>query len=143
MTLAEVLWAKGSPLEEEEIWALLYLATMQLLEDLHKGEVSYMKYVLIVLTAGNPILSYFSFFELWGFFCVVLVLVFWVFLFVYFSLEIKNSNGNNSMLITKIRNLSVLLGLHADCSAYIRDLTHLVYFMVVVFGFCLFWFFFP
>ncbi|NXO73989.1 FRPD2 protein, partial [Phainopepla nitens] len=36
VTLAEVLWAKGSPLEEEEIWALLYLSTMQLLEDLHK-----------------------------------------------------------------------------------------------------------
>ncbi|KFW61000.1 FERM and PDZ domain-containing protein 2, partial [Pygoscelis adeliae] len=36
VTLAEVLWAKGSPLEEEEIWALLYLATVQLLEDLHK-----------------------------------------------------------------------------------------------------------
>ncbi|NWW73196.1 FRPD2 protein, partial [Climacteris rufus] len=36
VTLAEVLWAKGSPLEEEEIWALLHLSTMQLLEDLHK-----------------------------------------------------------------------------------------------------------
>ncbi|XP_059677315.1 FERM and PDZ domain-containing protein 2 [Gavia stellata] len=36
VTLAEVLWAKGSPLEEEEVWALLYLATVQLLEDLHK-----------------------------------------------------------------------------------------------------------
>ncbi|NXK51579.1 FRPD2 protein, partial [Chauna torquata] len=36
VTLAEVLWAKGSPLEEEDIWALLYLATLQLLEDLHK-----------------------------------------------------------------------------------------------------------
>ncbi|NXF03789.1 FRPD2 protein, partial [Smithornis capensis] len=36
VTLAEVLWAKGKPLEEEEIWALLYLSTMQLLEDLHK-----------------------------------------------------------------------------------------------------------
>ncbi|NXF41222.1 FRPD2 protein, partial [Nyctibius bracteatus] len=36
VTLAEVLWAKGSPLEEEEIWALLYLATVQLLEELHK-----------------------------------------------------------------------------------------------------------
>ncbi|XP_071668064.1 FERM and PDZ domain-containing protein 2 isoform X3 [Patagioenas fasciata] len=36
VTLAEVLWAKGSPLEEEEIWALLYLATVQLLEDLHR-----------------------------------------------------------------------------------------------------------
>ncbi|KFQ50910.1 FERM and PDZ domain-containing protein 2, partial [Nestor notabilis] len=36
VTLAEVLWAKGSPLEEEEIWALLYLATEQLLEDLYK-----------------------------------------------------------------------------------------------------------
>ncbi|XP_030343953.1 FERM and PDZ domain-containing protein 2 [Strigops habroptila] len=36
VTLAEVLWAKGSPLEEEEIWALLYLATEQLLEELHK-----------------------------------------------------------------------------------------------------------
>lgn len=139
MTLAEVLWAKGSPLEEEEIWALLYLATMQLLEDLQKGEVSYMKYVLIVLTAGNPILSYFSFFELWGFFCFV-----FFFLFIcLFSLEIKNSNGNNSMLIIKMRNLSVLLGLHADCSAFIRDLTHLVYFVVLVFGFCLFCFFSP
>ncbi|XP_054238666.1 FERM and PDZ domain-containing protein 2 [Indicator indicator] len=36
VTLAEVLWARGSPLEEEEIWALLYLATVHLLEDLHK-----------------------------------------------------------------------------------------------------------
>ncbi|XP_062436432.1 FERM and PDZ domain-containing protein 2 [Rhea pennata] len=36
VSLAEVLWAKGSPLEEEDIWALLYLATAQLLEDLHK-----------------------------------------------------------------------------------------------------------
>ncbi|NXG52535.1 FRPD2 protein, partial [Psilopogon haemacephalus] len=36
VTLAEVLWAKGSPLEEEEIWALLYLATVHLLENLHK-----------------------------------------------------------------------------------------------------------
>ncbi|NXJ79178.1 FRPD2 protein, partial [Trogon melanurus] len=36
VTLAEVLWAKGSPLEEEEIWSLLYLATVQLLEDLPK-----------------------------------------------------------------------------------------------------------
>uniref|UniRef100_A0A8C8BDL8 FERM and PDZ domain containing 2 n=1 Tax=Otus sunia TaxID=257818 RepID=A0A8C8BDL8_9STRI len=36
VTLAEALWAKGSPLEEEEIWALLYLSTVQLLEDLHK-----------------------------------------------------------------------------------------------------------
>ncbi|XP_032857679.1 FERM and PDZ domain-containing protein 2 isoform X2 [Tyto alba] len=36
VTLTELLWAKGSPLEEEEIWALLYLATVQLLEDLHK-----------------------------------------------------------------------------------------------------------
>ncbi|XP_014813543.1 PREDICTED: FERM and PDZ domain-containing protein 2 [Calidris pugnax] len=41
VTLAEVLWAKGSPLEEEEIWALLYLATVQLLEDLHKGMTLY------------------------------------------------------------------------------------------------------
>ncbi|XP_066411252.1 FERM and PDZ domain-containing protein 2 [Molothrus aeneus] len=36
VTLAEVLWAKGSPLEEEEIWALLHLSTTQLLEDLQK-----------------------------------------------------------------------------------------------------------
>ncbi|XP_068022271.1 FERM and PDZ domain-containing protein 2 isoform X3 [Melanerpes formicivorus] len=36
VTLAEVLWARGSPLEEEEIWALLYLATVHILEDLHK-----------------------------------------------------------------------------------------------------------
>ncbi|KAJ7397648.1 FERM and PDZ domain-containing protein 2 [Pitangus sulphuratus] len=41
VTLAEVLWAKGSPLEEEEIWALLYLSTIQLLEDLHKGMTLY------------------------------------------------------------------------------------------------------
>ncbi|XP_072196358.1 FERM and PDZ domain-containing protein 2 [Excalfactoria chinensis] len=39
-TLAEVLWAKGSPLEEEDIWALLYLSTLQLLEDLHKDKGS-------------------------------------------------------------------------------------------------------
>ncbi|XP_062352875.1 FERM and PDZ domain-containing protein 2 [Cinclus cinclus] len=38
VTLAEVLWAKESPLEEEEIWALLYLSTIQLLEDLHKDK---------------------------------------------------------------------------------------------------------
>ncbi|XP_031463569.1 FERM and PDZ domain-containing protein 2 [Phasianus colchicus] len=38
-TLAEVLWAKGSPLEEEDIWALLYLSTLQLLEDLHKDPI--------------------------------------------------------------------------------------------------------
>ncbi|XP_026655527.2 FERM and PDZ domain-containing protein 2 isoform X1 [Zonotrichia albicollis] len=36
VTLAEVLWAKGSSLEEEEIWALLHLSTRQLLEDLHR-----------------------------------------------------------------------------------------------------------
>nr|XP_013814245.1 PREDICTED: FERM and PDZ domain-containing protein 2 [Apteryx mantelli mantelli] len=40
VTLAEVLWAKGSPLEEEDIWALLYLATVQLLEDLQKDKGS-------------------------------------------------------------------------------------------------------
>nr|XP_054493813.1 FERM and PDZ domain-containing protein 2 [Agelaius phoeniceus] len=39
VTLAEVLWAKGSPLEEEEIWALLHLSTTQLLEDLQKDPV--------------------------------------------------------------------------------------------------------
>ncbi|NXI37657.1 FRPD2 protein, partial [Galbula dea] len=39
VTLAEVLWAKGSPLEEEEIWALLHLATVQLLEDFQKDPV--------------------------------------------------------------------------------------------------------
>lgn len=119
VTLAEVLWAKGSPLEEEEIWALLYLAAVQLLEDIHKGEVSYMKYVLIVLTIGNTFLSYFSFFELWGFFGFVFLVFFKL---VYFSLKIKSSNGNNSMFQIKMRNLSVLLGLYADCSAYKRDL---------------------
>ncbi|XP_058697373.1 FERM and PDZ domain-containing protein 2 [Poecile atricapillus] len=41
VTLAEVLWARGSPLEEEEIWALLYMSTMQLLEDLHKDPAIY------------------------------------------------------------------------------------------------------
>lgn len=38
VTLAEALQAKGSPLEEEEVWALLLLGTECLLEDLHKGE---------------------------------------------------------------------------------------------------------
>lgn len=54
VTLAEVLWAKGSPLEEEDIWALLYLATVQLLEDLHKGEV---KRCLTIRNAFQSILG--------------------------------------------------------------------------------------
>ncbi|XP_077678953.1 FERM and PDZ domain-containing protein 2 [Eretmochelys imbricata] len=36
VTLAEVLQLKGNPLEEEEIWALLHLATENLLQDLPK-----------------------------------------------------------------------------------------------------------
>ncbi|XP_030426238.1 FERM and PDZ domain-containing protein 2 isoform X2 [Gopherus evgoodei] len=36
VTLAEVLQLKGSPLEEEDIWALLHLGTENLLQDLHK-----------------------------------------------------------------------------------------------------------
>lgn len=38
VTLAEVLQAKGRPLEEEEIWALMVLGMEHLLEDLRKGE---------------------------------------------------------------------------------------------------------
>lgn len=47
VTLAEVLQLKGNPLEEEEIWALLHLATENLLQDLPKGE--WMVYVLVAL----------------------------------------------------------------------------------------------
>ncbi|XP_029886332.1 FERM and PDZ domain-containing protein 2 isoform X4 [Aquila chrysaetos chrysaetos] len=55
VTLAEVLWAKGSPLEEEEIWALLYLATVQLLEDLHKDPAICMicPWSVLLSTEGN------------------------------------------------------------------------------------------
>lgn len=54
MTLAEVLWAKGSPLEEEEIWALLYLSTMQILDDLHKGEVKsiFLEFLLLEINSS-------------------------------------------------------------------------------------------
>uniref|UniRef100_A0A8C0VB03 FERM and PDZ domain containing 2 n=1 Tax=Cyanistes caeruleus TaxID=156563 RepID=A0A8C0VB03_CYACU len=55
VTLAEVLWARGSPLEEEEIWALLYLSTMQLLEDLHKDPAIYVicPWSVLLSTEGN------------------------------------------------------------------------------------------
>ncbi|XP_071604901.1 FERM and PDZ domain-containing protein 2 isoform X3 [Heliangelus exortis] len=58
VTLAEVLWAKGSPLEEEEIWALLYLATMQLLEDLHKDPAIYVICPWSVLLSAEGNLSF-------------------------------------------------------------------------------------
>ncbi|KFP07199.1 FERM and PDZ domain-containing protein 2, partial [Calypte anna] len=58
VTLAEVLWAKGSPLEEEEIWALLYLATVQLLEDLHKDPAIYVICPWSVLLSAEGNLSF-------------------------------------------------------------------------------------
>ncbi|NXC33308.1 FRPD2 protein, partial [Campylorhamphus procurvoides] len=58
VTLAEVLWAKGSPLEEEEIWALLYLSTMQLLEDLHKDPAIYVICPWSVLLSAEGNLSF-------------------------------------------------------------------------------------
>ncbi|NXU77144.1 FRPD2 protein, partial [Oreotrochilus melanogaster] len=58
VTLAEVLWAKGSPLEEEEIWALLYLATVQLLEDLHKDPAIYVICPWSVLLSSEGNLSF-------------------------------------------------------------------------------------
>ncbi|XP_010561825.1 PREDICTED: FERM and PDZ domain-containing protein 2 [Haliaeetus leucocephalus] len=58
VTLAEVLWAKGSPLEEEEIWALLYLATVQLLEDLHKDPAICMICPWSVLLSAEGNLSF-------------------------------------------------------------------------------------
>nr|XP_033798701.1 FERM and PDZ domain-containing protein 2 isoform X3 [Geotrypetes seraphini] len=41
VTLAEVLQAKGRPLDEEEIWALLQLASERILEDLNKDSCHY------------------------------------------------------------------------------------------------------
>ncbi|KFR15293.1 FERM and PDZ domain-containing protein 2, partial [Opisthocomus hoazin] len=58
VTLAEVLWAKGSPLEEEEIWALLYLATMQLLDDLHKDPAIHVICPWSVLLSAEGNLSF-------------------------------------------------------------------------------------
>ncbi|XP_039927227.1 FERM and PDZ domain-containing protein 2 [Hirundo rustica] len=58
VTLAEVLWAKGSPLEEEEIWALLYLSTMQLLEDLHKDPAIFVICPWSVLLSAEGNLSF-------------------------------------------------------------------------------------
>ncbi|NWI19826.1 FRPD2 protein, partial [Crypturellus soui] len=58
VTLAEVLWAKGSPLEEEDIWALLYLATAQLLEDLHKDPTIWVICPWSVLLSAEGNLSF-------------------------------------------------------------------------------------
>ncbi|NXD13792.1 FRPD2 protein, partial [Nothocercus nigrocapillus] len=58
VTLAEVLWAKGSPLEEEDIWALLYLATAQLLEDLHKDPTIWVICPWSVLLSAEGDLSF-------------------------------------------------------------------------------------
>lgn len=118
MTLAEVLWAKGSPLEEEEIWALLYLSTMQLLEDLHKGEVKSIFLEFLLLEINSSVII------------ILLSLVFCLFV-CGGGVETKNTNGTNSILLIKVRNLSVLLALHADCSIYIRGL-HTVSVLVLV-----------
>ncbi|XP_054839940.1 FERM and PDZ domain-containing protein 2 [Eublepharis macularius] len=56
--LAEVLQAKGSPLEEEEIWALLYLGTECLLEDLHKESSSTVICPWSVLLSAEGTLSF-------------------------------------------------------------------------------------
>ncbi|NWJ11103.1 FRPD2 protein, partial [Crypturellus undulatus] len=58
VTLAEVLWAKGSPLEEEDIWAFLYLATAQLLEDLHKDPTIWVICPWSVLLSAEGNLSF-------------------------------------------------------------------------------------
>ncbi|XP_025906237.1 FERM and PDZ domain-containing protein 2 [Nothoprocta perdicaria] len=58
VTLAEVLWAKGSPLEEEDLWALLYLATAQLLEDLHKDPTIWVICPWSVLLSAEGSLSF-------------------------------------------------------------------------------------
>ncbi|NWX86233.1 FRPD2 protein, partial [Nothoprocta pentlandii] len=58
VTLAEVLWAKGSPLEEEDLWALLYLATAQLLEDLHKDPTIWVICPWSVLLSAEGNLSF-------------------------------------------------------------------------------------
>ncbi|XP_048361869.1 FERM and PDZ domain-containing protein 2 isoform X2 [Sphaerodactylus townsendi] len=51
VTLAKALQAKGSPLEEEEIWALLFLATECLLEDLGKESS------IVVISPWSVVLS--------------------------------------------------------------------------------------
>ncbi|XP_025069332.1 FERM and PDZ domain-containing protein 2 isoform X1 [Alligator sinensis] len=51
VTLAEVLQAKGCALEEQDIWALLLLATEQLLKDLHKD------HIISVICPGSVLLS--------------------------------------------------------------------------------------
>uniref|UniRef100_A0A8C8VH81 FERM and PDZ domain containing 2 n=1 Tax=Pelusios castaneus TaxID=367368 RepID=A0A8C8VH81_9SAUR len=56
VTLAEVLQLKGSPLEEEEIWALLRMATEHLLQDLAKDPLTHMICPWsMVLSAGGSV----------------------------------------------------------------------------------------
>ncbi|XP_060096960.1 FERM and PDZ domain-containing protein 2 [Heteronotia binoei] len=58
VTLAEALQAKGGPLEEEEIWALLLLGTKCLLEDLHKESSITMICPWSVLLSAEGTLSF-------------------------------------------------------------------------------------
>ncbi|XP_029466566.1 FERM and PDZ domain-containing protein 2-like [Rhinatrema bivittatum] len=55
VTLAEVLQAKGGPLDEDEIWALLQLVSERVLEDLNKGSCNYVicPWSLLLLTSGH------------------------------------------------------------------------------------------
>ncbi|XP_065264284.1 FERM and PDZ domain-containing protein 2 [Emys orbicularis] len=55
VTLAEVLQLKGSPLEEEDIWALLHLGTENLLQDLPKDPLIHVicPWSMVLLARGS------------------------------------------------------------------------------------------
>ncbi|XP_066477470.1 FERM and PDZ domain-containing protein 2 [Tiliqua scincoides] len=58
VTLSDVLQAKGCPLEEEEIWALMVVGTERLLEDLRKESSSYMICPWSILLSDEGSLSF-------------------------------------------------------------------------------------
>lgn len=63
MTLAEVLEARGSPLDEDEVWCLLLATTEALLDISKKGKCSISFYVLharLEKTLNTVLLSYFG-----------------------------------------------------------------------------------
>lgn len=53
VTLAEVLEARGSPLEEEEVWCLL-LATTEALLDISKTGEPLHPFIQFLVQASNP-----------------------------------------------------------------------------------------
>ncbi|KAJ6661741.1 hypothetical protein lerEdw1_013263 [Lerista edwardsae] len=57
VSLAEVLQAKGRPLEEEEIWALMVLGVEHLLEDLHKESSSHLESSSYLICPWSVLLS--------------------------------------------------------------------------------------